>query len=118
MSRRPGINPIQWKSGPDPVDHRLYVDCQRARAQAWYRGEDWFITEQEYIDLWRDQDRYLKKGRTRESLCLSKIDQDLAWSLENVQFITRAEHFRTCSTEHRARARSRRKNKQELSHAG
>lgn len=90
-----GIRPHIWKSGEDPIDHKLYVDCQKARAQARYRGEEWLITEEEYIQLWREDNRYLKKGRTVDSLCLTKRDHDLAWTLDNVEFITRLEHFKT-----------------------
>jgi len=84
----------QWISGPDLVDHRLFNDCQRSRAQAWFRGEEWFITEQEYIAIWRQDDRYLRKGRTRESLCMIRKDPELAWTIDNVEIIPRIEHFR------------------------
>lgn len=97
MGRRTGVYPQIWLSGPDPVDHKLFTDCQRARAQAWYRGEEWHITEEEYIRLWREDDRYKQKGRTADCLCLSKIDYSLAWTLDNVHFITRREHFRQCN---------------------
>lgn len=103
MGRKIGPYPHIWKSGPDAVDHKLYTDCQRARAQAWYRGEDWFITEQEYIDLWRQDDRYQKKGRTIESLCMSKIDYELPWTVDNVQIMSRHEHFLQCSKKQRRR---------------
>lgn len=93
---RQGSRPHTWLAGPDPIDHRLYVDCQRARAQAWYRGEEWFISEQEYIQLWREHDRYKQKGRTRDSLCLVKIDKALPWTVDNVEFLSRLEHFRSC----------------------
>lgn len=95
MGRKKGsICPNEWKSGPDPIDHRLFNDCQRARAQAWYRGEEWFITEQEYIQLWRDSDNYKRKGRTTGSLCLIRIDIEKAWTLANVEIIERQRHFR------------------------
>ena len=103
-----GIRPHTWISGPDPIDHRLYTDCQRARAQAWYRGENWFITEQEYIDLWRTDDRYLRKGKTLNSLCMTKRDHDLDWTVDNVEFIERGEHFRqTHIHKHRGTKRMR-----------
>lgn len=89
-----GIYPHTWKSGPDLTVHKLYVDCQRARAQAWYRGEQWQITEQEYIDLWLIEDRYQRKSRCREGLCMTRIDPELPWTLDNVHIITRLEHFR------------------------
>lgn len=91
-----GIRPHIWKSGSDPVDHKLYVACQRSRAQAHFRGEVWTITEQEYIDLWRYHDLYLNKGRSPDQLCLSRCDPDGDWTLDNVEVITRLEHFRRC----------------------
>jgi hypothetical protein len=97
MGRKKGsIAPQDWLSGPDPVDHRLYNDCLKARAQAWYRGEQWSITEQEYIGLWRNDDNYKKKGRTRESLCMVRVDPEQPWTVDNVEIITRLEHLRNC----------------------
>jgi hypothetical protein len=97
MGRKLGIYPHIWMSGPDHIDHKLYTDCQRARAQAWYRGEQWFITEKEYIEMWRKDDRYLMKGRHADAICMTKIDYDLPWTVDNVEFISRREHFRQCS---------------------
>ena len=95
MGRKKGIvYPQSWYAGPDPVDHKLYIDCQRARAQAWFRGEQWSITEQEYIQLWREDDRYLRKGRGTGSLCLIRIDITDGWRLANVEIIERQKHFR------------------------
>lgn len=95
MGRKKGtLYPKDWLSGPDPVDHRLYNDCLRARAQAWYRGEEWLLTEQEYIQLWRVNDNYLRKGRTTGSLCLIRIDIERAWHIDNVEVIERHRHFR------------------------
>ena len=99
MGRKNGIYPQIWLSGPDPIDHKLYNDCQRARAQAWYRGEDWTITEAEYIQLWRQNDNYKHKGRAREDLCLVRRDYDLGWHLDNVEIRTRLEHYQICSRE-------------------
>ena len=95
MGRKKGIvYPQSWYAGPDPVDHKLYIDCQRARAQAWFRGEQWSITEREYIALWRDNNNYLRKGRGTGSLCLIRIDIEGAWSMDNVEIIERHRHFR------------------------
>ena len=95
---RAGVRPHVWKIGTDPVDHKLYVDAQRAKAQAKYRGELWEITEQEYIDIWRKDDAYLKKGRGLECLCLTRIDFDLDWTVDNVELISRHEHYKKCSS--------------------
>lgn len=104
MGRKKGtLYPKDWLSGPDPVDHRLYNDCLRARAQAWYRGEEWSLSEQEYIALWRAEDRYKLKGRTTGSLCLVRIDLEKAWCLDNVEIIERIRHFRRSGRERRER---------------
>jgi hypothetical protein len=94
MGRKSGIYPHTWISGPDLVNHKLYTDCQRARAQAWFRGEEWHITEQEYIDLWRKDDQYKLKGCSTGCLCLVRIDLEKAWTLDNVQILERVKHFR------------------------
>jgi hypothetical protein len=91
------LRPHLWKSGPDPVRHHLREQCQRRRAQAWYRGEQWIITEEQFIELWLKDDRYLLKGRANHNLCMTRQDPDLDWSLDNVVFITRAEHYQNCN---------------------
>jgi len=82
---------------PDPIDHKLFVACQRSRAQAWYLGEQWFIEEIDYVRLWRQDDRYLLKGRHNDQLCMTRVDYDLPWTLDNIQIISRAEHYKYCS---------------------
>jgi 5-methylcytosine-specific restriction endonuclease McrA len=103
MGRKSGTYPHTWLSGPDEVDHKLYIDCLRARAQANFRGEGWTITEQEYIKLWRTDDRYKLKGRGTESLCLVRIDLEKAWTLDNVEIIERIKHFRRSGKETKER---------------
>ena len=103
MGRKNGTYPHLWTSGPDPVDHKLFNDCQRARAQAWHRGQEWYITEQEYIRLWRQDNRYLRKGRGTGCLCLVRIDLEGDWRLDNVEIIERHQHFRKCGKERRER---------------
>jgi hypothetical protein len=83
---------------PDPIDHKLFMDCMRARAQAWYLGEEWLLTDEEYIQQWRQDDRYLHKGRHNDQLCMTRLNYELPWSMDNIQIITRAEHYRFCST--------------------
>jgi len=91
---RSGTLPKSWKSGPDPIDHVLYTDCQRARAQARYRGEEWTITEQQFIDIWRTDDLYLNKGRSPQHLCMTRIDPSQGWHVDNVHIISRHTHYK------------------------
>ena len=92
--RAHGIYPELWKSGRDPVRHRLWLECQRGRAQATYRGQVWEIDEEQFIALWLEQDRYKSRGRSPHSLCMTRIDKQLPWRVDNVKFATRREHFK------------------------
>jgi hypothetical protein len=82
---------------PDPIEHQIHEWSMRARSQAWYRGEEWLLTDREYIDLWLTDDRYKQRGRSVDDLCLTRLDPDGAWSLDNVHIITRKEHYKTCN---------------------
>ena len=84
---------------PDPVDNKLFMDCMRARAQAWYMGQEWTIQEDDYIHLWRTNNQYLNKGRGNTQFCLVRKDYEQGWHLDNVQIITRLEHYQICSRE-------------------
>ena len=106
---RSGLRPHTWLIGPDPIDHKLYTDCQRARAQARFRGEEWTITEQEYIALWRKDNHYLRKGRTTTSICLTMSDPDLGWHMNNVELVSRQDHFRRCNQSKTGLPRTRRR---------
>jgi hypothetical protein len=88
-------SPHLWKSGPDPVDHQLHLECQRRRAQARFRGQTWLITEEEYIQLWREEHRWLNKGRSPENICMCIIDPNLPWTVDNVEFMLRRQHYQT-----------------------
>lgn len=84
---------------PDIVDNKLYVDCMRARAQAAYFKQEWTISEDDYIALWRTNDRYTNKGRGNKHYCLIRKNYDLGWHLDNVEIVTRLEHYQICSKE-------------------
>lgn len=107
MGRKSGIYPHTWISGPDPVDHKLYNDCLRARAQANFRGEVWLLSEKEYISLWRENDAYKLKGRGTGSLCLIRIDIEGPWRLNNVEIVERIKHFRRSGRERLERMNAR-----------
>ena len=85
-----GSRPFTWKIGPDPRVHDQYVAWQRARCQAIWRGEGWSITFPQYQEIWGD--RWEQRGRTRDTLCLSRDDYDQPWSIANCRLRTRREH--------------------------
>ena len=86
----PGPRPRVWKSGPDPIRHEQYIAWARARAQAHYRNERWHLTYPQWVELWRDQ--WHLRGRTKDTVCLSRRDYDEPWSVENCEIITRRQH--------------------------
>jgi hypothetical protein len=79
------------------VDNKLFNDWMKARAQAHYFDLAWTITEDEYIAIWRINNRYLKKGRANDEFCLVRQDYNLGWHMNNVHVITRSEHYKICS---------------------
>jgi hypothetical protein len=90
--------PHHWMSGAGEVEHRLYRDCQRCKAQAKFRKQEWNISILEYIALWMQDDRHLRKGRSADCLTMTRIDKTKPWSKDNVEFLTRREHMRSIYT--------------------
>ena len=93
--RIPGIYPELWKSGRCPHRHKLWLECQRNRAQAKYRGQEWDIDEETFIELWMTDDRYKRRGRKGDDLCMTRINKNEPWNKDNVYFPTRKEHFQS-----------------------
>lgn len=85
-----GSRPFTWITGPDPRLHDQYVAWLRARCQARYRHEPWDLTFEDWCQIWGDQ--WERRGRTRDTLCLSRKDYDLGWSQDNCDLVTRREH--------------------------
>ena len=93
--QKAGLRPVAWHFR-DPIEHKLHTWSMRARSQAMYRGEAWTLTDREYIDLWIKDDQYLNRGRALENVCMTRIDPEGAWSMDNVEIITRELHYKTC----------------------
>ena len=85
-----GTRPFTWKVGPDVRTHDQYVAWLRARCQARFRGEGWELEFEDYQRLWGDD--WERRGRTRDTLCLSRDDYDQPWSVDNCTLRTRREH--------------------------
>jgi hypothetical protein len=98
---------------PDPIDNKLFLDWMRAKAQAAYFNQEWDITQTDYILLWRINDRYKNKGRANEHFCLVRKDYELGWTMNNVQIVTRLEHYQICSREKIGKFALRKKQRQE-----
>lgn len=98
-SRKPGetrgrkVNNQGWKTPTDPVERDRYYAWLKHRSQAWYRGEEYEITYDQWIQIW-PIDLFLRRGRTSDAICLSRIDWDQPWSYTNCEVVSRLENLR------------------------
>lgn len=83
--------PYIWKIGPDEDRHRMYQPWLVSRAQANFRGESFELTFEEYYQLWKND--WDNRGRQPDNMCMTRIDKEGAWSIDNVHVITRKEHL-------------------------
>lgn len=83
---------VPWCSGPDPVHHKMYVQFGYNRVSARGRGEDWQLTWEQWRDIWLPN--WDQRGRSAQCLCLARKDMEKAWTVANVELITRREHGR------------------------
>lgn len=86
-----GPRPGTWYSGPDPIAHDMFIDWHRHRAQAHYRGEEYYLTYGEYMEAWGDL--WSKKGRGGDDMSMTRTDPERPWQRDNVEVITRREQI-------------------------
>lgn len=86
--------PDNWMSGPDPLMHDMYYAWQKHKAQARYRGEPYDLTWADWQEIWANPVDFLNRGRRPDDLTLTRIDDFGAWTLTNVQVMTRLEQLR------------------------
>lgn len=92
MPGQKGLRPHLWKSGPDPVRHNKHIAWARARAQAHFRGEEYNLTFEDWEKAWADE--WHLRGRGADNLFLVRKCDKLAWSITNVETVTRPEFNR------------------------
>lgn len=87
IGRRPGPCPHLWKSGPDPETHARYLAWLQQRNQAQFRGETWNLDFETFRSMW-DGCWHLR-GRTRNSMCMMRVDPELPWDSNNTVIVPR-----------------------------
>jgi len=87
------VDPERWITGPDPLRREKYYAYLKHKAQCNFRGEDYELTWQDWETMWSDQ-QFLQRGKTVDSLCLTRIDYDLPWAEYNCQIVTRKDHLK------------------------
>lgn len=85
--------PHHWNSGPEPMQHDKYYAWLKHRAQANHRNEAHELTWDQWQGLWPDN-LFVQRGRQRNSLSLSRVDYEGAWSIDNCEVIVRYEHLK------------------------
>ena len=113
MTYQPKYNTVQAKYPPGkrpPGTHGVYAQPEyytpqgiidqdikyawmKHRSQAAYRGEDHSITLEEWRELWPNE-LWFQRGRSVGSLCLSKLDIESGWSIDNVEICTRRKYLK------------------------
>lgn len=85
--------PESWITGPDELIHEKYYAWHKHRAQAHYREEEYELTFDQWQEIWKDDEQFLNRGKTRECFVLTRIDPEAAWSMDNCEIITRYEQL-------------------------
>jgi hypothetical protein len=65
--------------------HRAY---SRSKCQADYRGEGWELTLEDWNQFWTEE-RWPLRGRSNESLMMTRWDPELPWSRANCCLVDR-----------------------------
>ena len=85
--------PEEWLTGPCPETHDKYYAWLKHRAQAKYRQEDYYLTWEDWCELWTPE-LWPLRGKQADSVCLQRKDIWGAWTLENCEIVSRLEQLR------------------------
>ena len=75
----------------DIVVQQKRLSYWRWRAQLKHRGDIINLSIDEYLELWGEN--WFLRGRGIDDLCMTRKDWTAPWSLDNVELITRKQHF-------------------------
>ena len=87
--------PESWITGPDEMTHEKFYAWHKHRAQANYRQEEYYLTFDDWQQLW-PTDKFINRGRETESFVLTRVERDGPWSIANCEVITRREQLKQC----------------------
>lgn len=94
LSTRQGRGPAtSWVTGSDPRRRDQYYGWMKHKAQAKFRSEPHELTFDEWESIWNHAGAWEQRGRSLDSLCLTRKNVQQAWSNENCEIITRQEQL-------------------------
>ena len=113
-NRQTGPRPRMWKHKADTVEEGLLLQhMNRAylvmKAQAKFRQESFELTFDDYKEAWGEH--YIKRGRTENSLNLTRINDKEAWKPDNLKLIKRVLNLTTVRQENLKQQQQRKKSK-------
>lgn len=70
----------------DVIRRRAYA---RAKCQADFRYEDWHLTWKDWCEFWPNETIWAMRGRSANSLCLTRRDPEKPWDRKNCCLLPR-----------------------------
>ncbi len=77
-----------------PFDKVRFRAWHLARAQANHRGEIWDLNWEEWCEFWCDEYRWKQRGRSSDSLSLTRLDPEKPWNADNCVLVNRINGLR------------------------
>ena len=96
---RAGERPDTWITGPDRAVKQHRIRWTRMKAQAKFWGQEWSISWEDYLDLYKTMTG--EWGRTKDSQNLTRVDTSEGWHVWNVKLMERGEAMKRRSTNKR-----------------
>jgi len=90
MKKHFNPKPERWISGPDPERHKRYLQWLQQKNQAQFRGEEWNLDFDDWLQVWGDE--IVNRGRKKGQLSMMRRDYNLPWTADNVLIVGRKEH--------------------------
>ncbi len=87
-----GPKPERWITGPDPQVKAHRLRYRRSQAQARYWHQEWTLTWEDYLDLFRTAPG--EWSRDANALNLTRIDTRKGWHIWNVRLMRRIDAMR------------------------
>ena len=72
-----------------PFESRRRKAFHRQRAQAHFRNEIWTLTYEDFCLFFPDEQTFNRRGRGIDNICLTLLEPELGWTLENAILVTR-----------------------------
>ena len=80
---------MQYRKYASDFEHKRGRPYAIAKSQAKFRNEEWNLTFEDFCKIWHSDEDWEKRGRGRDALIMTRIDEEKAWEPSNIQLIKR-----------------------------